>query len=148
MRSALRYGAAAFAIMVFSALASLNAFAVTPNPVLIFMGQEPITMGGKNVTRYNYSVFNSPDIPDSLFAAAPALPPCGNNTSAARSWVDIFDQANNRLNRFCSLGKSSDLNGIWFALDEGVLPPSWIFIEINDRQTNTKFKSNLAETTL
>jgi len=28
-----------------------------------------------------------------------------------------------------------------------VVPPSWVYIELNDRQTNTKYKSNLAETT-
>jgi hypothetical protein len=140
--------AVASAIFVFSALAGLNAFAITPNPVLIFMGQEPVTISGTNFIRYNYSVFNSADIPNDLFAAAPGLPPCGTAAGASRSWVDLFDQGGNRLNGFCNLGNNSNLNKIWFAKPEGEIPPSWIFIEINDRQTNTKFKSNLAETTL
>jgi hypothetical protein len=33
-------------------------------------------------------------------------------------------------------------------MEEGVLPPSWVYVEINDRQTNTKYKSNLAETVM
>jgi hypothetical protein len=33
-------------------------------------------------------------------------------------------------------------------LEEGVIPPSYVYIELNDRQTNTKYKSNLADTTL
>jgi hypothetical protein len=38
--------------------------------------------------------------------------------------------------------------GIWFALEEGVVPPSWVYIEMTDRQTGTKYKSNLADTTI
>jgi hypothetical protein len=82
-----------------------------------------------------------------MFAPAPALPPCGKNTRSSRTWVDIFDQSGKRLYGFCALGKSADLAGIWFALEEDVIPPSWIYIEMNDRETNTKYKSNLADTT-
>jgi hypothetical protein len=51
------------------------------------------------------------------------------------------------LNAFCALGKSADLGKIWFALDSTAVPPSWVYIELTDRQTNAKYKSNLAETT-
>lgn len=121
---------------------------VLPNPVLYFLGQEFLTINGKQVTRYNFDVLNKTDYPDSLFAASPNLPPCGKNTQAARTWVDIYDQSGKRLNGFCALGKSADLNGIWFSLDTGVVPPSWVYIELNDRKTNTKYKSNLSDTTL
>jgi hypothetical protein len=119
-----------------------------PNPVIFFMGQEPTTIEGKQWIRYNYAVDNSLSYPDELFAASPALPPCGKNTKAARTWVDIYDQSGKRLNGFCALGKASDLNKIWFALEQSVIPPSWIYIELTDRKTNTKYKSNLAETSL
>jgi hypothetical protein len=118
-----------------------------PNPVLYFKVSEPFSTGGKNFIRYNYDVFNKDAYPANLFAAAPALPPCGKNTKASRTWVDFFDQSGKRLNGFCALGKPADLNGIWFALEEGVVPPSWVYIEMTDRQTNTKYKSNLADTT-
>jgi len=61
--------------------------------------------------------------------------------------VDIFDQRGKRLYGFCALGKPADLKGIWFALEVGVVPPSYVYIEMTDRQTNTKYKSNLADTT-
>ena len=93
-------------------------------------------------------VANKTDYPDDLFAASPNLPPCGTNTKAARTWVDIYDQSGKRLNGFCTLGKAADLNGIWFSLETGVIPPSWVYIEMNDRKTNTKYKSNLSDTTL
>jgi len=117
-----------------------------PNPVLILLNVEPFQSSGKKMTRYNYAVFNFDAYPDAMFAAAPALPPCGMNKKASRTWVDIYDQSGKRLYGFCALGKASDLNSIWFALEEDVVPPSWIYIEMNDRQTSTKYKSNLAET--
>jgi hypothetical protein len=134
-------------LLIFAVQVSAKA-PVLPNPVLYFLGQEYLTIGGKQVTRYNFDVLNKSDFPDDLFAASPGLPPCGNNTKAARTWVDIYDQSGKRLNGFCALGKSADLNGIWFTLDTGVVPPSWVYIEMNDRKTNTKYKSNLSDTTL
>ncbi|MDQ3817113.1 MAG: hypothetical protein M3362_05415 [Acidobacteriota bacterium] len=119
-----------------------------PNPVLVFTGQELFTEGKKQFVRYNYTVDNSASYPDELFAAAPDLPPCGKNTKSSRTWVDIYDQSGKRLYGFCALGKNKDLNKIWFALEQGAIPPSWVYIEMNDRKTNTKYKSNLAETAL
>jgi hypothetical protein len=126
----------------------LAAAPVLPNPVLYFLGAEYVVINGKQITRYHFDVLNKDQYPDDMFAASPALPPCGSNTKAARTWIDMYDQTGKRLNGFCALGKSADLNGIWFALDADVVPPSWIYIEMNDRQTNTKYKSNLADTTL
>jgi hypothetical protein len=120
---------------------------VLPNPVLYFKVSEPFTAGGKSMIRYTYDVLNKDAYPADFFAPSPALPPCGKNTKASRTWVDFYDQSGKRLNGFCALGKPADLNGIWFALEETVIPPSWVYIEMTDRQTNTKYKSNLADTT-
>jgi hypothetical protein len=119
-----------------------------PNPVLVFTGQELYETGGKSFVRYNYAVDNSAAYPNEMFAASPQLPPCGSNTKAARTWVDIYAKGGKRLYGFCALGSHNDLNQIWFALEQGVIPPSWVYIELNDRQTNTKYKSNEAETTM
>ena len=139
--------ASAALLLILAVQSSANA-PVLPNPVLYFLGQEFLTINGKQVTRYNFDVLNKSDYPDDLFAASPNLPPCGKNAKAARTWVDIYDQSGKRLNGFCALGKSADLNGIWFSLETGVIPPSWVYIEMNDRKTNTKYKSNLSDTTL
>lgn len=119
-----------------------------PNPVLNFLGQEPYVSAGKNFIRYNYEVTNLDSYPDALFASAPELPPCGKNTKSSRTWVDVFDSRGTRLYGFCSLGKSKDLNSIYFSLESGVVPPSYVYIEMSDRKTNTRYKSNLADTTL
>ena len=119
-----------------------------PKPVLYMQGQEYYSANGKSFVRYRYGVMNFAVYPDPMFAAAPELPPCGANTNASRTWVNIYDQTGKRLYGFCALRETAGLNTIWFALEEGVVPPSWIYIELHDRQTNTKYKSNLAETTL
>jgi len=121
---------------------------VLPNPVLYLTGTEVFSQGGKQFIRYKYDVLNKDAYPADLFAAAPALPPCGANTKSSRTWVDIFDSRGKRLYGFCALGKPADLGKIWFALEVGVVPPSYVYIEMTDRQTNTKYKSNLADTTL
>jgi len=121
---------------------------ILPNPVLYLTGQEFYTTGGKNWIRYQYDVLNKDAYPAELFAAAPALPPCGANTKSSRTWVDILDQRGKRLYGFCAISKPEDLGNIWFAMEDGVIPPSYVYIEMTDRQTNTKYKSNLADTTL
>jgi hypothetical protein len=119
-----------------------------PNPVLVFIGAESYDEGGKEKIRYRFDVGNKSEYSDDMFAAAPDLPPCGANTKSSRTWVDLYDHRGKKLNGFCALGKSADLDKIWFSLDSDAVPPSWIYIEMVDRKTGTKYKSNLAETTL
>jgi hypothetical protein len=133
-----------------SALRSATAtpLPVTPNPVLYLTRTEVYSSGGKTLIRYEYDVLNKDEYPAAMFAPAPGLPPCGKNTNSSRTWVDFFDQSGKRLYGFCALGTPGDLGKIWFALEDGVVPPSWVYIELNDRQTNTKYKSNLADTVM
>ena len=145
-----------FVSILFSVLilATLNRTSIAqtapplPNPILYMMYNEIYSTPAGSFVRYRYGVLNSSAYPNALFAAAPSLPPCGTNTNSARTWVDLFDQRGKRLYGFCALGSSDKLNSIWFAVPEGEVPPSWVYIELNDRQTGTKYKSNLAETTL
>jgi hypothetical protein len=118
-----------------------------PNPVLVFMGQESYSTGGKDYIRYLFSVDNRDKYPQSLFEAAPQLPPCESNTKASRTWVDLYSQNGKRLNGFCALASPKDLSHLWFALEPDVVPPSWVYLEMTDRSTNVKYKSNLSETT-
>ena len=118
-----------------------------PVPVLYLTGQEYYSTGGKNFIRYNYDVLNKDLYPPDLFDAAPSLPPCGLNTNSSRTWVDFYQSNGTRIYGFCSLGSPADLGRIWFAKEEGVVPPSWVYIEMTDRQTNVTYKSNVAETT-
>src|SRR5205823_5368341 len=124
------------------AVAGTPANQAPPKPVLYLMRTEPFSTGGKNFIRYRYDVANKSEYPAEMFAAAPSLPPCGSNTNASRTWVDFFDSTGKRIYGFCALSKPDDLGKIWIAFEEGVIPPSYVYIELNDRQTNTKYKSN------
>src|SRR5215208_6663699 len=73
--------------------ASTAAPPALPNPMLYLMGQELYTTGGKNYMRYRFGVLNSAEYPAEMFAASPNLPPCGQNTKASRTWVDLYDQS-------------------------------------------------------
>lgn len=119
-----------------------------PNPVITLTGQEFYSANDKKFIRYRYSVSNAAEYPKDMFAPAPDLPPCGSNKNSSRTWIDFYDQRGKRLYGFCSLQKPDDLNSIWFAFEADAIPPSWVYIEMTDRKTNTKYKSNLAETTL
>lgn len=134
-------------LLVLSTQGSASA-PVLPNPVLYFLGQEMHEANGKLFIRYTYDVANKDAYPNDLFAASPDLPPCGSNTKAARTWVDFYDQSGKLLKGFCALGKSSDLGKLWFAIEVDKVPPSYVYIEMNDRKTPAKYKSNLADTTL
>jgi hypothetical protein len=148
---AIKFGVRVLVALALFTLASAGAAAPPPplpNPVLVLTDVEPFRSNGKDMLRYSFSVDNFSAYPDAMFAAAPALPPCGKNAKSSRTWVDVYDQQGKRLYGFCAFGAAKDLNKIWFALEADAIPPSWIYIELNDRQTSTRYKSNLAETTL
>jgi hypothetical protein len=121
---------------------------VLPSPVLVYLGPEYYEANGKQYTRYRYTIDNLDRYPAELFAPSPNLPPCGVNTRSARTWVDFYDSSGRRLYGFCALSGPEALNGIWFALETDIVPPSWVYVEFTDRSTNTKYRSGLAETTL
>ena len=154
MRSSIRKSSTMLALILGSlALMALtsggvsSAIKVLPNPVLNLTATEYYETGGKQFARYKFAVENRADYPDELFAPAPTLPPCGANTNSSRTWVDFYDSRGARLYGFCALGKSQDLRDIYFILETDLVPPSYVYIELNDRKNGIKYKSNLAETT-
>ena len=121
--------------------------AATPNPVVILLSPAFFEQGGKQFTRYNLMVTNFVEYPNELFAPSPNLPPCGENKKAARTWVEITEQSGKRIYGFCALATHDDLTKLWFALETDIVPPSYIYVILNDRLTNKTYKSNLVETT-
>ena len=135
--------------VVLTILAGTGPAQAQPNPILYLTGTEYYSTGSGNFVRYRYDVFNKDQYPAAMFAPAPGLPPCGTNTNSSRSWVDFFNaRTNQRIYGFCALSNPNQLGSIWFAMPEGTVPPSYVYIVIRDRQTNTNYRSNLADTTL
>ena len=112
---------------------------LTLNPVLALKSE----VAGDGLTTYNLTVSNRATYPDVLFAASPNLPACGENTSASRTWVNIYDGGGNYVYGFCSLGAANDLDGIWFAIPTNQSVPAQVYITLTDRLTGTVFTSNL-----
>ena len=94
-----------------------------------------------SMARFELDVANYAQFPAELFLQAPNLPACGTNTSASRTWVDIYDGNNAFLYGFCSLGNPSDLNNIWFATSD-TQRPAEAYIKVTDRLCNITYTSN------
>jgi hypothetical protein len=108
-------------------------------PVLAFTGKEE--RNGFNY--YNLSVTNWQKFSPALFEAAPDLPPCGLNTSSARTWVDIYNaETNQRLYGFCAFSTPENLSKLWFAVPQGTVPPKSVYVVLHDRKTNQQYRSN------
>jgi hypothetical protein len=123
-----------------------EAQATLPDPLVVSTGFDYFESRGVKLTRYTLSVINSSEYQNELFEPSPDLPPCGSNTSYARSWVDIYAGTGKRLNGFCALGGAADMQLLWFAAPRGETPPASVYIIINDRRLHKKLRSNLAPT--
>ena len=141
--------ASVFAALAGSAAVAQEAPNPLPNPVLYLIGMEYYTTASGNFVRYRYDVLNKDSYPADMFAAAPNLPPCGRNANSSRTWLDFYNaRTNERLYGFCALGNPQNMGSIWFAAPEGTVPPSYIYIELIDRQTNIRYRSNPADTVM
>jgi hypothetical protein len=121
-----------------------------PNPIIAWVLPVPfesyVDAFGDPYVRYRFQVTTWAAYPEAMFDESPALPPCGLNTDASRTWVDIFNGVTSaRIYGFCALGTPSDLTQIWFAIpDDGVsVPPPSIYITMTDRLTSTVYTSNV-----
>jgi dipeptidyl aminopeptidase/acylaminoacyl peptidase len=108
-----------------------------PAPELVL---QSTTVDGNSV-HSALDVPNYAQFPDALFAPAPDLEPCGLQTGAPRTWVDIYDGNGNFVHGFCSLAQASDLNDIVLttAVDQW---PAEVYIVMTDRRCNITYTSN------
>lgn len=115
-----------------------------PDPQIQITGSEDYEAGGSAWTRYRISVTNRAQYPDALFTAAPDLPPCGLNTSASRTWIDINDGDGKRLYGFCAFTGAADLDKLWFAVPRGTPPPACVSVTLTDRRCQKTYSSSCA----
>lgn len=109
-----------------------------PNPAIFFSRVEDID--GSDNDRYWIGVSNSTAFPAGLFDPAPELPPCGANTNASRTWVDIYDgNSNTRIYGYCGLSSMAD--EYWFAAEPGTVSTAYIVLE--DRECGVNYTSNV-----
>lgn len=94
---------------------------------------------------YSVRVSNVEAYSPALFTPAPHLPPCGLNTSASRTWIEIETPTGQYLNGFCAFSSPESLRDLWFSVPENGVPPAGVRVALLDRQTGRKVYSNLAE---
>lgn len=113
-----------------------------PEPQVKYIGTNDYQKNGKEWTTYKLEVVNGSDYHMELFTPSPDLPPCGQNETASRIWLRVYNKANNKvLNTFCALKNQKSLLNISFTLEKGLLPPKEIFVSITDRLQNTQATS-------
>ncbi|MDD4777172.1 MAG: hypothetical protein PHV53_02670 [Fermentimonas sp.] len=113
------------------------------NPQLYFTGKETSNINGNIFTRINLSVKNWKSFSNDLFIAAPSLPPCGLNSNASRTWVDIFDNKGKRLYGYCAFNSNENLKSFSFAVAANQNLPVNVYITLTDRAQNKVYTSNI-----
>jgi len=118
-----------------------------PDPQLVLTGTENVMVNGVQRLHYLLSVTNRDSYPESLFAPSPDLPPCGLNTASSRTWVDIYDQDDQRVYGFCALGSPENLNNLWFDAAMVSDTTTAVRVVLNDRLCDREYRSNLVPIT-
>jgi TolB protein len=98
------------------------------------------TVGTTNV-EFQLDISNYASFPNDMFAPSPDLPACGLNTSASRTFVDIYDGNGNYLYGFCALYDAASLNDIWFSTPKESWPAE-AYVVLTDRRCNKTYTSN------
>lgn len=115
-----------------------------PAPVIAYAGAEAYVANGLDWVRFTIPVVNRADYDPALFEASPTLPPCGINTSASRTWVDIWNaDTNTRIYGFCALDAPESLALIWYAAAPGGPRAVRVYVTLWDRLLNVTVQSNV-----
>lgn len=112
-------------------------------PELFFLGTEVYEAGGTQYEMYKLQISNWAIFSDDLFDSAPDLLPCGQNTNASRTWVEIRDADNEQyIYGFCAFQSAQNLESLWFAVKVGEQPPNVVYVNLVDRRENITYRSN------
>ncbi|MEO6465277.1 MAG: hypothetical protein ABIP00_06925 [Pyrinomonadaceae bacterium] len=93
---------------------------------------------------YEIEVVNRAEISDEFFIAAPVLPPCGKNTNASRTWINLYDEKSVRIYGWCGINSNGELASLRFMMQATDTPPKKIFIDLVDRAEGIVLRSNKA----
>lgn len=112
-----------------------------PNPALVFVSKTDFPMSGAIYTAYKLNVTNWASFPSTLFVPSTVLPLCGS--PSMRTWVNIYNGATNAyLYGFCAFTSPQSLATLQFNVIKNSASPQSLYVTVNDRQTNTIYRSN------
>ena len=106
-----------------------------PKPKFGFVRVSEHVTGGVAYRMYEVEVGTRGKFDNDLFVPSPALPPCGRNVNASRTWVDIFDGEGKRLYGWCALNAAGVLASLKFIIPAAQPQPEKLYIQFNDRLT-------------
>jgi hypothetical protein len=110
-----------------------------PNPKVALLSKGP----DGAFTRYWFTVSNRAQYANALFVASPALPPCGLNNSASRTWLRIYDQNGQYIYGYCALSSNAQMTRLSFAVPSSAVQPKLFSVTLEDRLCARTVKSNL-----
>jgi hypothetical protein len=129
-------------VLIVLAFAMAAAAQNLPRPEIRLVGVENRVSNGRPLKAYEIEVVNRAEYPNDLFMEAPVLPPCGRNTNAARTWIEIYGDREIRLQGWCAIKDSGELASLQFALPANRPQPKTMFIKLVDRFEGVIVRSN------
>ena len=75
-----------------------------------------------------------------MFEASPDLPACGGNESASRTYVEIWNMAQQEIYGYCALSEASGLTLLSVTMDE---PGEEFYVSLYDRRCGARVYSNV-----
>lgn len=130
------------ATAVLTGLAAMASAQDMPKPKLRFVSVTDTVNNGYKLKLYEIEVINREDFDNELFMPSPALPPCGKNTKASRTWVNIYNEKGARIYGYCAMNANSELASIKFMVEAGKPQPKKIFVDLVDRFEERIVRSN------
>jgi hypothetical protein len=64
------------------------------------------------------------------------------NTSASRTWIDIYNGSGTRLYGYCAISQNTQLQKLSFFVKKGTPLPDSFFIKMTDRKCHRVVQSN------
>jgi len=113
-----------------------------PKPKLKLVGVSDGVNNGVAVKVYEIEVVNRTEMSDEFFISAPALPPCGTNADASRTWINLYDEKSVRIYGWCTIKTSGELASLRFMMRAADSQPKKLFIDLVDRAEGIILRSN------
>ncbi len=129
------------------AVATAQALAALPTPVLRFVSAKEYYVGPAVWVRYELSVENRNDFAQALFQPTSDLASCYASDSAALVYVYDIGNPDHPIHSFCP-GNRNELGSIQYAFKKDPYLTGHVMIRVFDQLTNQGVWSNIVKTSL
>jgi hypothetical protein len=110
-----------------------------PKPIANYKGASDGASGYFNIS---FGVSNFASYSNTFLTASPDLSACGLNTSASRTWLEVYTNTGVRIYGYCALSQNTQMQKLSFPWKKGTPLPKGFFIRLHDRRCNKIVQSN------